>query len=176
TEARDNLLNLDYSTLPNPPQLKRVNSAVDPRYRNFSPRVGLAWQLPKLPIPGGLTVFRAGYGVYYSQEIAVETYDLTLNGLSNIVNQTNGNVAPVLTTQNGFARTAGTGLPSYFGVDPAARTPYVQQWTASLQHELPGHLLLELAYAGSKGTHLGRYRQFNTPAHVELGQNLAPRP
>lgn len=169
TEARNNLLNLDYSTLPNQPQLKRVSSAVNPDYQNFSPRIGLAWQLPKV-------VFRAGYGVYYSQEIAVETYDLALNGESNIVNQTNGNLAPVLSTQNGFARTAVTGLPSYFGVDPNARTPYVQQWTASLQHELPRRVLLELAYAGSKGTRLGRFRQFNTPAHVELGQNLAPRP
>ena len=169
TEARNNLLNLDYSTLPSDPRLVRVSSAVNPDYHNFSPRVGLAWRLPKL-------VFRAGYGVYFSQEIAVETYDLTLNGLQNQVNQTNGNELPVLTTQNGFATTGSTGLPSYFGIDPNARTPYVQQWTASLQHELPGKVLLELAYAGSKGTHLGRFRQFNTPAHVELGQNLPPRP
>jgi len=33
-------------------------------------------------------------------------------------------------------------------------------------------VLLELAYIGSKGTKLGRYRQFNTPAHVETGANL----
>jgi outer membrane receptor protein involved in Fe transport len=176
TEARNNLLNLDYSTLPNPPQLTRVNSAVDPAYHNFSPRVGLAWQLPKLPIPGGLTVFRAGYGIYYSQEIAVETYDLILNGLVNQVNQTQGTQLPVLSTRNGFAQTSVSGFPSYFGIDPHSATPYVQQWTASLQHELPGKTLLELAYAGSKGTHLGRFRQFNTPAHTELGQNLPPRP
>jgi hypothetical protein len=37
-------------------------------------------------------------------------------------------------------------------------------------------VLLEVAYLGSKGTHLGRYRQFNTPAHVETGENLPPRP
>jgi hypothetical protein len=176
TEARNNLLNLNYSSLPNQPQLQRVSSAVNPDYHNLSPRIGLAWQLPKLPIPGGLTVFRAGYGLYYSQEIAVETYDLVLNGESNIVNQTNGNLAPALSTQNGFAQTATSGLPSYFGVDRNAPTAYVQQWTASLQHELPRRVLLELAYAGSKGTHLGRYDQYNTPAHTELGQNLAPRP
>ena len=32
------------------------------------------------------------------------------------------------------------------------------------------------AYIGSKGTDLGLYRRFNTPAHVETGQNLPPRP
>ncbi len=83
---------------------------------------------------------------------------------------------PVLTTRNAFPKTAGTGFPSYFGVDRSARTPYVQQWNANLQRELPGRVLLELAYVGSKGTKLGRYRRFNTPAHVETGENLPPRP
>ena len=170
TEARNKLLNLDYSTLPNPPRLVNVNSATLPNRHDFAPRVGLAWNLPKL------FVFRAGYGIYYNSEIAVETYDLVLNGLLNIANETQGSQPPVLTTRNGFPTTAGTGFPSYFGVDPHARTPYVQQWNASLQRELPGRVLLELAYVGSKGTHLGRYRQFNTPAHVETGENLPPRP
>ena len=170
TEARNNLLNLDYSALPQPPHLARVHSGVEPDRNNFAPRVGLAWQLDRL------TVFRAGYGIYYSDEIAVESYDLVLNGLLNEVNQTQGGRLPVLTTRDGFPQTASTGFPSYFGVDPKARTPYVQQWTAGIQHELPGRVLLEIAYLGSKGTKLGRYRQFNTPAHVETGENLPPRP
>jgi outer membrane receptor protein involved in Fe transport len=176
TEARNNLLNLDYSALPKPPSLVRVSSGVEPDRNNFAPRVGLAWQLPKLPRTNRLTVFRAGYGVYYSDEIAVETYDLVLNGLLNEVNRTQGDRLPVLTTRDGFPKTASTGFPSYFGVDPKARTPYVQQWTAGIQHELPGKLLFEIAYLGSKGSKLGRYRQFNTPAHVETGENLPPRP
>ena len=176
TEARNKLLNLDYSTLPNPPRLTPVGSAGNPNYKDFAPRVGLAWQLPKLPLPGGVTVFRAGYGIYYSPEIAVESYDLLLNGLSNQINETQGDRLPVLTTRDGFPTTAESGFTSYFGLDPNARTPYLQQWTGSLQHELPGRMLLELAYVGSKGTHLGRYRQFNTPAHVETGEDLPPRP
>jgi hypothetical protein len=176
TEARNKLLNLDYSTLPNPPRLTPVGSASNPNYKDFAPRVGLAWQLPELPLPGGVTVFRAGYGIYYSPEIAVESYDLLLNGLSNQINETQGDRLPVLTTRDGFPMTVESGFPSYFGLDPSARTPYLQQWTGSLQHELPGRMLLELAYVGSKGTHLGRYRQFNTPAHVETGENLPPRP
>ena len=176
TETRGRFLNLDYSTLPQPPRLEPVSSATTGDRNNFAPRVGLAWQLPKLPHAGGLTVFRAGYGIYFSPEIAVESYDLVLNGLLNLSNETQGDRAPVLTTQNGFPTTSATGFPSYFGVDPHARTPYVQQWTAGIQHELPGRTLLELAYIGSKGTSLGRYRQFNTPAHVETGENLPPRP
>jgi outer membrane receptor protein involved in Fe transport len=175
SEARNNLLNLDYSALPAAPKLVRVSSAVDPDRKNFAPRAGLAWRLPPVFGKGGDSVFRAGYGIYYSPEIAVETYDLVRNGLRNEVNEITG-AAPVLTLQNGFPKTADSGFPSYFGLDPHARTPYVQQWNASVQHEFRGGVLLEIAYVGSKGTKLGRFRTFNTPAHVETGENLPPRP
>jgi hypothetical protein len=171
-DARTPFLNLDYSTLPNPPVLAPVKSAVEGDRNNFAPRAGLAWQLPWL----SRTVFRAGYGVYFNGEIAVESYSLLLNGLLNEQNETQGDKRPVLTTRDGFPKAAGLGLPSYFGVDPHARTPYVQQWTAGLQHELAGRTLVELSYMGSKGTKLGRYRRFNTPAHVETGEDLPPRP
>lgn len=82
----------------------------------------------------------------------------------------------MLTTGDKFPKSVESGFPSYFGLDPRARTPYLQRWTGSLQHELPGRTLLELAYVGSKGTYRGRYRQFNTPARVETGENLPPRP
>jgi outer membrane receptor protein involved in Fe transport len=170
TEARGNFLNLDYSTLPKDPRLIPVDTGAQPDRNNFAPRVGLAWQLPMK------TVFRAGYGIYYSPEIALESYDLLLNHQLNEFNQTQGTNAPILTTRDAFPKTADTGFPSYFGLDTHARTPYVQQWNASFQHELPGRVLLELAYIGSKGTKLGRYRRFNTPAHVETGEDLGPRP
>jgi hypothetical protein len=169
TEARGNLLNLDYSNLPAAPTLVRVASAVNPDFRNFAPRVGLALRLPHLRD----TVFRAGYGIYYSPEIATASYDLVRNQVLNQSNETNG-VTPILTIANGFPQTASTGFPSYYGLDPNARTPYVQQWTAGFQRALKG-VLIELAYAGSKGTHLGRFRQFNTPLDVVSGADLPPR-
>ena len=177
-ETRGNLLNLVYSTQPSPPppQLERVSEAVRPDTRNFAPRVGLAWRLPKLPFSTGETVFRAGYGIYYSPEIAVETYDLLLNGIVVQNNLTDGSQAPILTTHNGFAQTSSTGFPTYFGIDPGAATPYVQQWNAGFQHEFAGHILGEVSYLGSKGTHLGRFRQFNTPLQTETGADLPPRP
>ncbi len=169
TEARGNLLNLDYSTLPQAPRLARVSQATNPDYKDFAPRAGLALQLDRK------TVFRAGYGIYFSPEIAVEAYDLVLNNVSTVLNETSGSGLPVLTTANGFPSTSSTGLPSYFGLDKNAPTPYVQQWSASFQRELPGRIVAELAYVGSKGTHLGRFRRFNTPAQVETGADLPPR-
>lgn len=169
SETRNALLNLDYSTLPKPPRLVATGRAADPDYKNFAPRVGLAWQFTDK------AVFRAGYGVYFTPEIAIESYDLALNRLLNENNETQGDRAPLLTTRNAFPQTPSTGFPSYFGLDRRARIPYVQQWNASIQRELPGRTLLEAAYIGSKGTKLGRFRRFNTPAHVETGENLGPR-
>ncbi len=173
TEKRGNLQNLVYNGLARP-ELVRVASAVSPDRNNVAPRIGLALRFPGTR--GGEMVFRAGYGIYYSPEISIESYDLMLNGLRSENNETNGSGEPVLSIKNGFPRTASTGLPSYFGLDPQARTAYVQQWNTSIQRQLPARVLLEVAYIGTKGTRLGRFRQFNTPLHVETGENLAPRP
>ncbi|MCC6367693.1 MAG: TonB-dependent receptor [Bryobacterales bacterium] len=168
SEKRGSLLNLDYSTLPSPPKLLSVSRAVQPDRRNFAPRIGAAWSVSSV-------VLRAGYGIFYSPEIAVETYDLVRNGLRNEVNQITG-ATPVLTIRDGFPQNASAGFPTYFGLDPRARTPYVQQWSASLQRQLPGAILAEASYIGAKGTRLGRFRTFNTSQHVETGENLPPRP
>jgi len=174
-EDRGSMLNLDYADLPNPPPLQHVNTVTEPDRLNFAPRIGLAARLPHLFSSTRETVFRAGYGIYYSPEIADEAYDLVRNGVQNQINEPGG-LVPVLTFENGFPNTASTGFPSYFGIDKNARTPYVQQWSASLQHELPGQVVVELAYIGTKGTDLALFRRFNTPAQVETGADLPPRP
>lgn len=172
-ETRSSLLNLDYSTLPLAPSLVRTATPVNADLNNFAPRFGLAW---RLPLAGNHeTVWRAGYGVYYSPGIASETYELVRNTLRNEENQTNS-LLPVLTLANGFPTTASTGFPSYYGVDPNVRTPYVQQWTASLQQDLGHGFIAEASYVGAKGNKLGRFRRYNTPLQVETGANLPPRP
>jgi outer membrane receptor protein involved in Fe transport len=175
-DKNGNMVNLDYSNSPAPPTLVRTSSAVEPDRNNFAPRIGLAWR-PS----GGFwqrrdLVVRAGYGVYFNPEIATEYYNLVRNSIINETNFTLGTEKPILTLHDGFPQTASTGFPSYFGLDPQARTPYVQHWSFSLQYELPFKILFESAYVGSKGTHLGKSRIFNTPLHAEIGENLPPRP
>ncbi|HEX5226538.1 MAG TPA: carboxypeptidase regulatory-like domain-containing protein [Bryobacteraceae bacterium] len=175
SEDQGKLLNLDYSTLPNPPTLEHVGSVTDSNNLNFAPRLGVAIRLPHW-LPGSHeSVFRAGYGIYYAPSLAIEAYDLVNN---NVINETNtpSGLAPFLTIQNGFPQTNSTGFPSYYGVDPHAPTTYMQQWAASIQQELPGNTLLEISYVGSKGTDLSLFRRFNTPAQVEIGADLPPRP
>lgn len=175
TEARHHLLNLDYSHLPQAPPLVDIATASLPNRKNFAPRAGLAWTPPVSAWPGKKMVLRAGYGIYYSPEITLEAYNLVLNGIRNENNSTDG-VTPLLTLANGFPVTATTGFATEYGLDVHAPTPYLQQWNASVQQELPARMLLEIAYIGSKGTDLGLFRHFNTPAHVETGEDLPPRP
>ena len=174
SEERGNLLNLNYSA-PGGPALQHVNTVTSPRRLDFAPRIGLAARLPRLLPGSGDLVFRAGYGIYYSPAIAIEAYDLLRNQVTNQLNEPTG-LAPALTFENGFPQTGSTGFPSYFGVDRNAPNAYVQQWSASLQKETPGHVVVEIAYVGTKGTDLSLFRRFNTPAQVEIGANLPPRP
>jgi hypothetical protein len=50
-------------------------------------------------------------------------------------------------------------------VDPDFRTPYVQQYSANVEWELPGGALLELGYVGSRGSKLYQYVTLNQPEY-----------
>ncbi len=176
SDASNQMLNVNYATFPQPPALVPVATAAAPVLTNFSPRVGLAYELPGAASRGGSAVFRAGYGIYFSPEIAAEAYDLVLNGIRTEINETAGTGLPILTTANGFPATSSTGFPSYFGLDNNAPTPYVQQWNAGLQKELPGAVLFEVDYVGSKGAHLGRFDRLNIPLTPGPGDLQQRRP
>ena len=46
--------------------------------------------------------------------------------------------------------------------------PYMQQWNLGVEHELPGNVLLSVAYVGSKGTHLTRQYDLNQLTQVSI--------
>ena len=49
--------------------------------------------------------------------------------------------------------------------------PYAQQWSLGLQRELPNDFVVNLAYVGSKGTHLTVERQLNQRPPLPLSEN-----
>ncbi len=121
------------------------DSLIHPDKRASEPRVAIAWR----PLPASSLVIRAGYGLYYDtsvyQTLATQMAQQYPQSKSLTVGNTPANP---LTLADGFnAPSAST-----FGIDPYFRPGYAQNWTASIQRDLPGSLLITATYLGIKGT------------------------
>ncbi len=144
---------------------------------NFAPNIGIAWD----PTGGGRTSVRAGYSISYGNDdsiTAIRNNIGTNNGLAQtnqILRQTATLAAklPVpsptfkvpLTLADNYALNAGAaaGLP-----DPGMRTPYVQQWSLGVQHQIKANIV-ELRYVGNHGTKLIRALDYNQVVIRENG-------
>ncbi|MCX6604782.1 MAG: TonB-dependent receptor [Acidobacteria bacterium] len=137
----------------------------------FNPRIGIAYQLnPK-------TVIRTGFGIFYGVPKFAATdrwtgapYSSTTPWLSTLdgINPTNLLRNPF---PQGFVLPVGRSLGEMSGVGFALssawatemKTPYNQQWNLTVQRHLTNQMMVEVSYAGNKGTH-------NELAQGDLGQ------
>ena len=152
------------------------NSFQDWYFKEFGPRIGLAYQIQKN------LVFRGGYGISYGPPIENNFGSQNLFGFNTNINLTRGSSPtgfsqdPVIYLSNlasaPLPPAAQVGVPAFTGTLPnrdpasangqfldfmprsAAAQPYVQNWSAGLQYLLPHNVLLQADYVGSKGTRL----------------------
>jgi len=144
-------------------------SLVHPDYKNFGPRIGLAYSWDQK------TVIRSGYGISYSYfnrpGSALEGINAPF-ALFGTFTQTMPQGGPVpagfLTTKNSF--TTGIADPSSFNpansnvvyIPSNFKWPYIQSWFFSVQREFPKNFLVELGYNGNHSLRLpilGDYNQ-----------------
>jgi len=136
---------------------------------NFAPRIGLAWD----PFKKGKTAVRAGYGI---------SYDATLFGIyeQNIfANPPFINVATIpnttLSNPGGGAATVANSPKVLRGTTANMKTPYTQQWSFDIQHEIARATILQVGYVGTKGTHLLGIVDENTVApNLAFTSGLVP--
>jgi hypothetical protein len=131
---------------------------VDPDWNNFAPRLGFTWRPPVLKD----FVVRGGAGIYYATDNFNEE-------------QFKGTGPPFFQAQtiegnpqvpNLFLRVM---MPSFtnspnvnpFTFDRHNRTPYLTQWSLGGQKSFASNYLLEIEYAGSRGSKLPQRRNLN---------------
>ena len=128
----------------------------------FAPRLGLAYRLTEK------TVIRSGYGIFYVQndgtggsqltsvtQAWVPTVDNQLTAASVLSNPyPTGLLQPPQRNPIYQTNLLGTSISAPVLGTAAQHFGYLQQWNFNVERELLPGMALEIAYAGSKGTHL----------------------
>jgi hypothetical protein len=131
-----------------------------PQSKMFSPRFGFAWT----PV-GNKTVFRGGTGVFmfpinnpsynqpgFSQSTSlVASLDSFLTPSATLANPFPDGFQQPTGSSLGLATNLGKSLSYY---NPTIHNAYSVRWEASVQRQVPGDMVFEMAYIGNHAIHL----------------------
>lgn len=141
-----------------------TSGLINPDLNNFAPRIGLAYQATRN------LVIRSGYGIFYGGNEAgpwsnpsmgfnppfftIQNFTAPCGAASANPATVDCSLPGIPTLASGFPANSlvDPNTPFLFSVSPNLVTPYMQQWHLSTQYQLPSQTVLEVTYAGSKGT------------------------
>jgi hypothetical protein len=147
-----------YNVAPSPgpintPPCPKNPALYNPSYRNFDPRLALAWA-PEMY--HGKTVFRAGYGIYHGAAqnddlnagLESDTFRLLVNSATTLqpaFAQQDPDLSAIATKQANHPRALQR---------EGRRDLYVETWGLTMEQQLPAKFLYTMQYIGSRGVHL----------------------
>jgi hypothetical protein len=178
---------------------KQISAPYNSDHKDFAPRFGFAWDVTGK----GSTVIRGGGSLIY-EYVNWQSFMAFNNsfGLPSVPTGaiisgtttaggtiTTGNLAIPPTPPQWDSTTPlygnlssstiscdpnGPGPCAIMGVDRNLTTPYIWNWTLSLQHAFTPNLSLELAYVGNRGTNLTGIRDINQETPGTDSQTTRP--
>jgi hypothetical protein len=132
----------------------------NPSLKDFAPRLGFSWA----PSDNNRTALKGGAGIFY-QPLTTSFYRGTAFRIYPYFAGISISQPRVFGPAIQQVLDAGTGLAvqkrSEF-IDYNAKQPYIGQYYLNYQHELPGGLLADLGYIGSRGYNLPFYGDPNS--------------
>lgn len=134
-------------------------------WANLSPRLGIAWGLGGGSGKPVKTVLRAGYGVFYDR--VADSVTLAARRFDGLTQQSyllrNPDFFPAIPTAD---QLAGSAQPQRFQlVDRALQAPRVYQASIGVERQITGAARISVQYLNSRGVHLLRTRNINTPVN-----------
>jgi len=174
------------------------NTCMSNRLFHPSPRVGFSWD----PQGNGKTAIHGGYGLFWEHGTSYEANVGSLIGSApTVLSETQSNIGGTsyatnngdpnyngynqigLSCQGGTLQCGSKGtIPTQGATFPLNVTAiptkavysYVQQWSLSVQREVSKGMVGQLAYVGTKGTHLTAVRDLNQLQPLANGLNPFP--
>jgi len=126
----------------------------DTTYRNFAPRVGIAYQ----PFPAKGTVIRAGFGSFYDLGYAFTGTAFSPGNYpySRIRSLTNTPLTSPLFSTEVSPQTINPPYPRLFDYDDRYKLPYSLQYSFAIEHPFGLSNSLSVSYVGASGRRLAR--------------------